>query len=259
MTPLSITRIANASVLLELGDQVVLTDPYFDDHWFMRLREPIGMKVRQLPKLAAIVGGHGVFDHWQPGSLAEYPFKQETPVFVATAPMMKKAKAAGFRNVEVLEWSAKRRISDRLSIEVAPPQTAAGMKVNNYVLSVHGLRVFVGTEARDLEPLRRYRELHPAVDVALLPIDGSAILGHKLVMTSSEAVEASGILGAKVLVPIHYALKPIPLLLQTRSSAATLARLPPDAPDLDIVLLETGRRWTWPDGSPEEERDPTRS
>jgi len=246
VTGLAITRIVNACVLIEFGNEAVLTDPYFEHHWFMRLREPIGLKAAHLPRLAAIVGGHGVFDHWQPRSLGAYPFKQETPVFVATASMMRKAKAAGFRDVEVLAWGATRRISARLHLEVAPAQTAARMKVNNYVLSVDGLRVFIGTEARDIEPLRQYREEHPAVDVALLPIDGSALMGHGLVMGASEAVEASRVLGARILIPIHYALRPIPLLLQTPGSVAELTRLASGVPDLDLIPLETGRRWTWP-------------
>jgi L-ascorbate metabolism protein UlaG (beta-lactamase superfamily) len=165
ITRFSITRIVNACVLLELGDDAVLTDPFFDAHWFIRLREPIGMRAAELPKLAAIIGCHGVLDHWQPGSLAEYPYKKTTPVFVATVPMMKRAKAAGFCDVEVLTWNDNRRISDQLSLEVVAGQVAAGMKVNNYVLGAPGLRVFVGTEARDIEPLRGYRTLRPSVDV----------------------------------------------------------------------------------------------
>jgi len=129
------------------------------------------------------------------------------------------------------------------------------MKVNNYVLSADGLRVFIGTEARDIEPLRKYREERPAVDIALLPIDGSALMGHGLVMNASRAVEASRVLGARILIPIHYALRPILVLLQTTDSITKLMHLAAGAPDLDIIPLETGRRWTWPhvlmgDGSP---------
>jgi hypothetical protein len=94
--------------------------------------------------------------------------------------MTSKARAAGFRRVKVLEWGARQRISPTLTLEVAPRQTALGMKVNNYVLTTDTLRVFVGTEARDLEPLRQYRMTQPRVDVALVPIDGSAFLGRRL-------------------------------------------------------------------------------
>lgn len=80
-----ITRVVNASAVIEFNEGAVLTDPYFTDHWFMRFNEPIG--VRDLPNLAAIIGSHSVFDRWQPSSLTDYQLKAETPVFVATPSM----------------------------------------------------------------------------------------------------------------------------------------------------------------------------
>jgi L-ascorbate metabolism protein UlaG (beta-lactamase superfamily) len=245
MHSLSITRVVNACALIEIGDQAILTDPYFDDHWYMRLQEPIGMKVAHLPRLAAIVGGHGVFDHWQPRSLSNYRYKATTPVCVATPQMKAKANAAGFCKVEVLDWDEIRKISEDLLIETAPAQVVMGRKTNNYVLNARGVRVFIGTEARDIEPLRRYRKLRPAVDVALLPIDGSALAGQKLVMNAEDAIEGARVLGAKVLIPIHFALKSIPVLLQTPGSIAKLEFLAKRVTDLEVVPTKTGERWTW--------------
>src|SRR5581483_5360223 len=149
---LSITRVVNACVLLQLDEDAVLTDPYFAKHWFIRLRESIGLDVAALPRLTVILGGHGVFDHWQPASLVGYTHKSDTPVIVSTHAMRRAAVAAGFTRAKVLKWGATRRLSSRLEVEVAPAQAAAGMRVNNYVLQHRGLRVFIGTEARDLDP-----------------------------------------------------------------------------------------------------------
>lgn len=66
-----------------------------------------------------------------------------------------------------------------------------------------GLRVFFGGETRELEPLRRYRRDHPAVDVFVGPVNGMRLLGHKLVTDAREAVEAARILGATTMIPIH--------------------------------------------------------
>ncbi len=243
---LRVTRVVNACVLLEFGPHAVLTDPYFQHHWFMRLREPIGLKPEQLPRLAAIIGGHGVFDHWQPRSLRAYRHKDDTPVFVATRSMARRALAAGFRQVEVLPWGATRNPSAHLTVEAAPAQTAAGMTVNSYVIAANGLRVFVGTEARDLAPLRSYRRQHPPVDVSLLPIDGSVLAGHKLVMNAADALEGSRILGARFFIPFHYALKGVPLLLQTRSSLEDLLRLAATVTAPQVVVLEPGAAWSPP-------------
>lgn len=147
----AVTRVVNASVLVDIDGDQVLTDPYFERHWFLRLSEPIGMKVSELPELAAIVGGHGVLDHWQMRSLTSYPYRAATPVFVATEPMKRKAEAAGFQQVEVVSWGTKRSVGAALAIEVAPAQRFARMTINSYLLSTPNVRVFVGTEARDLE------------------------------------------------------------------------------------------------------------
>jgi L-ascorbate metabolism protein UlaG (beta-lactamase superfamily) len=240
---LSVTRIVNACTLIVMGDDAVLTDPYFEERWLIRLREPIGMKAAELPMLTAIIGGHGVYDHWQPGSLAGYPFKKITPVFVATRSMKGKAKSAGFGDVEVLDWYETRQISERLTIEVVPAQRRFGLKSNSYVLNSGDLRVFVGTEARDIEPLRCYRAERGAVDVALLPIDGSALAGHKLVMNSSDAIEGARALGARILIPIHFALRPVPILLRTPSSIGDLVDLKKHIRDIEVVVLATGELW----------------
>jgi L-ascorbate metabolism protein UlaG (beta-lactamase superfamily) len=245
-TTLAVTRVVNACVLLEMGSDAVLTDPYFHAHWFLRFREPIGLRVNQLPRLTAILGGHGVFDHWQPRSLAAYPFKRETPAYVATPSMERSAKAAGFEQAEVVAWNSKRVLSPNLTLEVVPAQRALGMKVNSYILATDTARVFVGTEACELEPLRCIRAQGKRIDVAILPIDGSSMAGRKLVMTAEDALEGARILGARTLVPIHYALKPVPLLLQTRSTLPQLLTLAHAASEVKVVPLETGQRWSWP-------------
>jgi L-ascorbate metabolism protein UlaG (beta-lactamase superfamily) len=242
--PLAITRVINACVLIELGEDAVLTDPYFAGRWYMRFDEPIGLSVAELPRLAAILGGHSVPDHWQPASLAAYPYKDETPVYVATSSMARKARRAGFSRVEVLDWGEERQLTERLGLEVAPAQRSGGLKVNNYALTCGDLRVFVGTEARDLEPLRRYRATAPAVDLAVLPINGARVLGHKLVMDGNDALAATRILGARTLVPIHYTQVPVPLLLQAPFSADDLRRITSPECDVDVAWLDAGQRRT---------------
>src|SRR4030095_1290017 len=128
---LSLTRVFHACVLIELGGEAVLTDPFFRQHWMVRLKEPIGMVVEQLPRLAAVIGGHGVIDHWNLTSLSGYPYKPETPVYVATEAMRAKAQAAGFLEVEVLDWNAEGRISTQLHLNVLWAQRGLGLKGNN--------------------------------------------------------------------------------------------------------------------------------
>lgn len=237
-----VTRIVNASVLLEFETGAVLTDPYFRDHWFMPFQERIGMRPDELPRLAAIIGSHSVFDHWQPSSLDGYPYKAETPVYVATESMRSRATRAGFPRAEVLDWGHAREIAPGLTLASVEAQRVMGLKASNYVLSTPRERVFFGGEARDLDPLRRFRRDAPPVDIALLPINGAKLLGQPLVTNPEQALEASLILGATTLVPIHYSHRPIPPLLLTPGSGRRLMALASLAPELRIAWLETGER-----------------
>lgn len=117
--PLHITRIINASVMIEIGDSAVLTDPYFVNSWYMGIDEPVGMAMEELPVLPAIIGGHSVPDHWQMRALDAYPHKARTPVFVATRSMVRKARAVGFEPVEQLQWEEQRLLDSGLSLQAA--------------------------------------------------------------------------------------------------------------------------------------------
>ena len=246
---LFITRVINACVLLEIGEDVVLTDPYFRNPGYHGIEEPIGVPAEDLPKLSAIIGCLSIFDHWQIRSLDAYSYKQETPVYCATRLMARRAKAAGFTQIEVVRWNETRQISERLSLEVLPAQYTAGMRVNNYVLSTPNLRIFFGSEVGALKPLREYRErTSRPIDVVFAPVNGLRLLGFlKLVLSGEEAVEATRILGAKTLVPIHDAHRRNLLFMMFPSSSAASAQAAAEAmgDELNVIRLATGERWEY--------------
>jgi L-ascorbate metabolism protein UlaG (beta-lactamase superfamily) len=238
----AITRIVNSCILLELNGDAVVTDPYFDDHWFMRFNEPIGLRAEQLPRLAAVLGGHRVFDHWRPGSMRAYAHKASTPCLVATEGMRRSANAAGFPLAAALKWGERREVSPTLRIEAVKAHWSFGAPVNSYLIEAGGLRVFVGTEARDLEPLHAFRRSNPAVDIALLPVDGATLLGHRLVMRAQDAIEGARILGARTFIPIHYSQKSIPPLLSLSSSLQSVTEH--DTRGLEVAAPAVGVRWS---------------
>jgi L-ascorbate metabolism protein UlaG (beta-lactamase superfamily) len=242
---LALTRVINACVLIQLGDDYVLTDPYFEERlaWLPRMREPFGLRVDELPRLAAVIGGHEAFDHWFPASMQAYPHKDATKVFAANEDMAQRARRGGFTHVERLGWGDTRHINPRLSLRVVPAQKSGGALANNYVLSTEDTRLFVGTEACDIEPLRRYRDEYGPVDVAILPIDESRLFGHKLVMNGRDAIEAAQVLGARALFPIHYSLKPIAGIFQTPWSAEDLLHHAPPTDELEVSPRPTGETW----------------
>jgi L-ascorbate metabolism protein UlaG (beta-lactamase superfamily) len=212
VTRVAITRIVNATVLIEVAGAAILTDPYFDAHWFMRFDEPIGRRADQLPPLAAILGGHGVFDHWQPRSLRTYPYRSTTPVYVANNWMARTARRSGMPAVEVLRWGQERKLGADLVVTSVPGERIIGMRTNCYVIASAEANVYIGTEARDLAAIRAVSADH-RIDVAILPINGARLVGRRLVMDAPAALRAAQLLGAHTLIPIHYGQRPIPPIL----------------------------------------------
>ena len=250
---LAITRITKSCVLLEFGEEAVLTDPWFTERWHLHRSEPLGMTVEEFPALSAIVASHFFIDHWDMPAFSAYPHKDTTPVYVSTEKMARQARDVGFARVAQLDWGDTLQMSDGLELEVVRARRMLGIQTNNYVISGGGARVFFGGEARDLEPLQEYRRAHPPVDVILVPVNGlGPLLGPKIVMASREAIEATRILGGNTLVPIHDALGRDPWLAVLRRRGSTeetvrLAAAMADAPK--VRALSPGERWVWTDRS----------
>lgn len=245
MTPpssLRVTRVIHACVLIELGDAAVLTDPYFMSHWWMRMREPIALRPDQLPRLTAVLGGHGVFDHWRPQSMGAYPHKDTTPAWVATPGMVRAARAAGFADAEVVDWGTRRALTDAVTLDVVVGQRTMGMRTNSYALRGPGASVFVGTEAHAHQPLADYRAARGPVDVAVLPIDGSRFLGRPLVMDPAQAVAGAQALGASTLIPIHYGMVAVPFVLRTPGTLDAL-QAAAEGSGVRVVVLVPGQPW----------------
>ncbi|MBL1420851.1 MAG: MBL fold metallo-hydrolase [Alphaproteobacteria bacterium] len=241
MPNIHITRNIHGSVLIEMDAYKILTDLFFTPYWFARRHEEFGIKAKDLPKLNAIIGCHGVFDHWHPKSMKDYKYKAETPVFCATQSMVNSAKRAGFTRAKILNWGESKNL-DGLQINAIQAQYALKFKVNNYTLEADGKRIFFGSETHDFEPLLAYAKTNPPVDLAILPIDGSTIIGQRLVCLPHEAINATRILGAKTMVPIHYSFKQIKPLFRTPANIQDLKHAAKQAPDIHVNILPTGLR-----------------
>lgn len=240
-SPIAVTRVSNACVLLEVDGCAVLTDPWFRRHW--AFNEAPGVRVDQLPHLAAILGSHRVFDHWDVESLSAYADKA-VPVLVPHDQMAAQARREGFSRVEVAEWGTRRRVGPTLTIDVLEAQLSRGVRINNYVLDGDQGRVFFGGEALALEPLRRYRYSHPPVDLFVGPCNGIRLLGRQLVMGAASAVEAAQILGARGIVPVHYAHRRLGPLAAARDTANDVRNLAAGT-GIQVMCLPPGVRWEW--------------
>ncbi|MBX6358283.1 MAG: MBL fold metallo-hydrolase [Micromonosporaceae bacterium] len=241
---IAVTRVVNSCVLLELDGHAVLTDPWFIERWYLRRGEPLGLRVADLPPLAAIVVTNPATNHWDLRGLRELPGKDRTPLYVPTAGMARRAKALGFRRAERVRWGETREIAPTVSMRVVPAGRTLVWPNNAYVFGTAGARLFFGGEIADVALLERYRAEHPPVDLALLPVNGlRPPLGPPMVMNPAQAVAGASVLGAKVLVPVHdaHGHDPLSKLFRTAGTAADAVALA--GADLTVVDLPTGERW----------------
>ncbi|WP_283136025.1 MBL fold metallo-hydrolase [Rhizohabitans arisaemae] len=243
--PITVTRIVNSCVLLELDGHAILTDPWFIERWWLRRGEPLGLHVADLPPLTAVVITNVATNHFDLPGMRTLPAKDTTPVYVPAPNMARRVRAQGFRRVEAVNWGQTREIAPGLSMFVVPSGRTAVWPNNAYAFTTAGGdRVFFGGEMDDVEPLERYRAEHPPVDLALLPVNGlRPLLGPRLVMGPRQAVAGSSVLGAKVLVPVHdaHGHDPLSRLFRTTGTASDAVALA--GPDLRVVDLPTGERW----------------
>ncbi|MEM6723147.1 MAG: MBL fold metallo-hydrolase [Bacteroidota bacterium] len=247
---IKIKRVANACVLIQIGDYHILTDPFFKNWPIIGIREPIGIEVEDLPPLTAIIGCHDFIDHWQMSSMKNYKHdKNKVQIFVARRSMVRKARKFGFRNSYVLKWGDKLNLTNDLLIEAVKAQKILGLlSVNNYVLSLGQTSVFFGSEARNIEPLEQYYANNGPVDIALLPTNSVHLFGlYKLVLNGAEAVKATQILRARALVVIHDAHPSIPGLIHVKSSGADAERMAAQLPEpkVDVVRISPGTQWEY--------------
>ncbi|MFI7641157.1 MBL fold metallo-hydrolase [Nonomuraea sp. NPDC049400] len=241
---IAVTRVVNSCVLLELDGHQVLTDPWFIERWWLRRGEPLGLRIADLPPLAAVVVTNPATNHWDLRALRLLPDK-DVPVYVPFPRMARQARALGFRNAERLSWGETREIAPGLSMRVVPSGRTLMWPNNAYAFSTADAEVFFGGEMAEVDPLERYRSGHRAVDLALLPVNGlRPVFGPRLVMDPARAVAGASVLGAGVLIPVHdaHGHDPLSALFRTGGTAADAVALA--GTRLRVVDLRPGERWT---------------
>ena len=236
----AVTNLGNASVLIQVDDAVVLTDPFFGRS--RGISEPAALDPADVPPLTAVVGSHWAQDHWEIDLLANYPYRETTAVYVADESMAESARATGFRHVETLTWGERRRLTDTVELEVVPEHVALdGMRTNNYAINSSRARIFFGGEVRDVDAVTNYALTATAFDVAIGPVNGVTFKGRQLVTTAAEMAKVTRVLGARHLIPIHDGHLPFEGLVGITSSSADLDSL--DLGGIEVVTLSSGQRF----------------
>lgn len=220
----SLVFVGNATVLLRLGGFTVLTDPTFVHRHekvsigygmhTTRLTDP-AMDVADLPPLDLVLLSHLHGDHFD--QVAERDLDHDLPV-VTTAQAAAGLAERGFtRTVGTGTWDRVlvRRGGRTLSITATPARHGPGVTdlvlpdVNGSVLETDGLdgpvrRVWVSGDTLVHDDLAEIPRRHPVLDLGLVHLGGTRVLGLLVTMDAEQGVEAVRTVGPRAVVPVHY-------------------------------------------------------
>jgi L-ascorbate metabolism protein UlaG (beta-lactamase superfamily) len=211
---LAVLWIGHSTVLFQLDDKFVLTDPVFTNFVGTvshRLVEP-GLRPENVPFLTAVLISHRHYDHLSPDSIediqnhiANVLVPEATAADVPPGPYLR---------FELSWWQSWE--SEGLRVTAVPVMHEGGRALDagshprsftGYVLEYHGLVVyFPGDTAYDGAGFHAVAARYPRIDLALLPICPTAPRDemHATHMDAAEAVQAAHDLGAKRMIPIHF-------------------------------------------------------
>jgi N-acyl-phosphatidylethanolamine-hydrolysing phospholipase D len=211
---LAVLWVGHATVLVQIADKFVLTDPVFTDtvgQVSKRLVEP-GIAVENLPAIDVVLVSHMHFDHLSLGSLERIESKVKDLVVPQRGLLY--VPGFSFRTWELATWETWER--DGLRITAVPVRHNGfryGLEgewmttsYTGYVVEYAGLTVYFGGDTAVTEGFRATAEQFPSIDLALLPI--APIHPREFMcrahLDPPEAVRAFRDLGARFMLPIHY-------------------------------------------------------
>ncbi|XYH98170.1 MBL fold metallo-hydrolase [Sorangium sp. So ce1128] len=207
--------VGHATVLLQIDDKIILTDPVFTDTVGVivkRLVEP-GLDPEDLPPVDAVLISHMHLDHLSLGSLSL--IEEKVRALLVPRGGLVYLPNYTFDSVEVPTWTTWQQGDLKIT---AVPVWHAGYRYGldrdwmtesftGYVVEYHGITVYFGGDtAYERDYFVKTRARFPAIDLAIMPI---APVGPREFMETkhvgpAEAIQAFLDLGARRMMAIHF-------------------------------------------------------
>jgi N-acyl-phosphatidylethanolamine-hydrolysing phospholipase D len=211
---IAVTWVGHATVLLQMDDKFILTDPVFTETIGQITRRAVepGLDPENLPPIDAVLVSHMHFDHLSLGSLDMIESKTRR-LFVPKGGLVYIPNYP-FDERELATWA--RWEEGGLAITAVPVKhngfryglDGAWMTTSytGYVVEYHGLTVYFGGDTAYFRGFAETRLRFPHIDLALLPI---APIHPRSFMEAMhvdprEALQAMSDLGARAMMPIHF-------------------------------------------------------
>jgi L-ascorbate metabolism protein UlaG (beta-lactamase superfamily) len=217
--------VGTATVLNRFAGFTILTDPNFlhqGDHVHLgyglisRRRTNPAVEIEDLPPLDFIVLSHMHGDHFD--RVAERKLNKATPI-VSTRHAVTYLKRKGFtatcalrtwETLSITKGEARLHLTAMPGTHAPGPLAAALPPVMGSMLEFGTtdetrLRLYISGDTLVHEQLKEIPERYPEIDLALLHLGGTKILGVVMVtMDAKQGVEAIRIVEPRTAIPIHY-------------------------------------------------------
>lgn len=234
---MKITMIGHSTLLIEVANKRILTDPYFGLHGnlaYARVRPPAHLR-EELAAVDLVIVSHNHWDHTDRQFLRMLP--RSVPIFAPAASAWITRLKGGRNVVGLVPW--QRQQLDGVTITAVPARHITF--TIGYVIESEDTRIyFAGDTYLASFMVRIGREMHP--EVALIPVTTYRI---PMTMGESQAVEAVRLLSPRTVIPIHLGIQPRSPLMRTNQSPEGFQRLLRLAGDnSEVVILQEGESWT---------------
>ena len=221
----SIFFVGTATVIIRYAGFTILTDPNFlhkGDHVHLgygltseRLTNP-AIDIEQLPPLDLCVLSHMHGDHFD--RIAEEQLDKALPI-VSTSHAVDYLKDKGFTATQALETWETMRITKgdaHLGITSMPGRHAPSVlqlalpPVMGSLLEFESaagkkpLRLYITGDTLLFDDLQEIPVRYPEIDIALIHLGGTRVLGIMVTMDAEQGVEAIQLIGPRMAIPIHY-------------------------------------------------------
>jgi L-ascorbate metabolism protein UlaG (beta-lactamase superfamily) len=221
----SVFFVGTATVVIRYAGFTILTDPNFlhaGDHVHLgygltsvRTTNP-AVEIEDLPPLDFVLLSHLHGDHFD--RIAERKLNKATPI-ISTRHATGYLEKVGFTRTHALKtWESidlrKGEAILRLTAmpgthgpgplgAVLPPVMGSMLDFENEAGENH-LRMYISGDTLIHDRLREIPRRFPGVDLALLHLGGTKVLGLMVTMDAKQGVEAISIVDPRTAIPIHY-------------------------------------------------------
>lgn len=221
----SIFFVGNATVLIHFGGFTILTDPTFihmhEETWLgyglhtKRLTNP-AIEIGDLPPLDFVLLSHFHGDHFD--QVAERELDKALPIVTTTA-SAKELAERGFTATHALDtWDRLTFCKGEVNLHITALPARHGPPMVDFLLpDVMGsllewefgergivYRLYITGDTLLIDELAEIAQRFPHIDLALLHLGGTMVMGILVSMDAKQGVQAMQVVNPQKAIPIHY-------------------------------------------------------